>query len=306
MFEMIKVPFFKQADTFELINLEQLQTLHNWLSTQRDGASMREIKRAIPWSKADREMELFVSRQLIERDKKTYHSLVPEISTELLAELSEQAVQLTQELHDDLLATIPTVQDNPWLITYSIARLKQQTFSRVVALPESAITPVFSTCHKSGHYLFVDADSQEDRPVGLANYFADIKETTKSQQLFAKIGDVNDHYFMEMTGKQLRLIYDGQQPRRSRGNIFIEALELLGYITEADGFKLTGELTFIDSIELNHGLDFVENKIKEALTDRREDEVEQDVLQALVFNQLLITLQGTKVVILVTSSKTSQ
>lgn len=301
MVEMIKVPFLKQADTFKLIDLKQLGILHNWLA-QRESVSMQEIKRAIPWSNADREMELFVSHQLIERDKKTYHSLVPELSTELLGELSELAAQLVLDFYEDILVNVPLVQDNPWLITYSISRLKHQTFSRVVALPELAVTPVFSSCHKSGRYLFIDVDNPDNHPVGLANYFADTKETSKSQQLFAKIGDVNGNYFMEMAGKQLRLIQDGQQPRRNRGNIFIEALELLGYIN-TDGFKLTNNLIVIDSIELSDTLELIETKIKEGLSEQRVDEVEQDVLQALFFNQLLTDAQGTKHVIFVTSSQ---
>lgn len=304
MFEMVKVPFLKQTDAFELINLNQLGLIHNWLSSQDTGASMQEIKRAISWSKADREMELFVSNKLIERDKRLYSSLVPEVSVERLKKLLELATTITAELSYYLLSEFPLLKNNPWLITYSVSRLKQKDLTRIIALPTKTVSPVMSTCQKCGHYLFIDVDGSDNKPIGLANYFSGLPITPKSQQLFEKLGDVNANYFLEMAGKQLRLIQDGQQPRRSRSNIFIEALVAFDYIIETDHYHLTGELSVIDKTDLVSGLGIIEKAIMNSLiSHQRINEVEHDLLKALVFNELLKSNQNTKEVIFLTKNK---
>lgn len=305
MFEMVKIPFLKEADSFESVNLARLAHLHNWLSSQTEGASMQEIKKAISWPKADREMESFVSHQLIERDNRVYRTLVQQVSAESLAELTKTARQLSLEIQEKLVQELPLVKIHPWLTTYSVSRLKRKRFSRIVALPALAIVPVFSTCQQSGRYLFVEVDANIE-PIGLANYFASTKETAKSQDLLKQIGDVNSHYFLEMAGKQLHLINDGQQPRKSSTNIFIEALKHFNYIVEAEGYDLVGDLLTIDQVEMNDSLIIIERRIEAVLTATKlADEGTQAILEALLFNHLLEERQGTKEVIMITNKKTT-
>lgn len=307
MFDMIKVPFLKQADTFASVNLEQLGRLHNWLSQQAEGATMQEIKRAIPnWPSVDREMEMFVSHHLIERRKRVYHCLVPEISEQKFTMLNTLSSQLCETIQKNVTFELPAIKEFPWLMPFTLSEVKRRTFSRIVALPHSVITPIFFSSQQCGKFLYIDVNEKQKEPIGLVSYFAGSKKDVASQQLLKEIGDVNPSYFLEMSGKQLKLIADGQQPRLSHANIFLKTLKELEYVTEKDGdYQLATPLTKIEQSDLYKAQNIISQIIETALSDVKIDNtVEKEILTALVINSLLKSQQGNKYVSLVVKSKT--
>lgn len=287
-------PFYQSQKTG--LNLERLTKLHNFLQEQPDQlATMQTIKRGLgDWQQADRDMEAFVSQRVMERFGKVYKSLLPTLSKQRLEDLEILSQDMIRSLFDRLKDSIPIEQT--WLYTVASLQLREEIDKNLIVVPANIIQPIFSAYQQSGRYLFVDVDALDhERPSGLASYFAGEREGVFSQSILAEIGDVNADYFLGMSAKQLALLAEGQKPRVTRNNLFLDTLKKFHYATSDN--HLVADLQYIEETEFTANVILIKQEVVSIVAAQPIKDQEKNVLIALVINQLLESHQGSKQVI---------
>lgn len=183
---------------------------------ENDGVILRQIKKDFPMvDKLDKSLDSYIERGWIERKDKRYHLSLPLLqSIQDLALGQEVFVDSHAPIYQDLLElTFPT----------ELRNVTNQVIIR----------------EKTGF-------AQED--LTLANYFFRLKQGYKpspnQEALYQILGDVNPQYALKYMTTFLLKFLRKDLVKQKRPDIFVSALEILGYIEKVDEVSYSLQMDF--------------------------------------------------------------
>lgn len=177
------------------------QELISYLS-ENDEVILRQIKKAFPHVKnLDRQLEDYIQAGYIKRDNKRYSLTLP-----LLESL--EAVTLDSHLIVDTASPL-------------YEELVELSFETVLA-------------NQTNEVLIVESSSLMRDELNLANYFHKLTTaqpfSPKQKELYQLLGDVNPDYALKYMTTFLLKFGRKSEVKQKRLDIFVEALEYLGYV----------------------------------------------------------------------------
>ncbi|MGT2682275.1 DUF1803 domain-containing protein [Streptococcus porci] len=177
------------------------QELISYLS-ENDEVILRQIKKAFPHVKnLDRQLEDYIQAGYIKRDNKRYSLTLP-----LLESL--EAVTLDSHLIVDTASPL-------------YEELVELSFETVLA-------------NQTNEVLIVESSSLMRDELTLANYFHKLRTaqpfSPKQKELYQLLGDVNPDYALKYMTTFLLKFGRKSEVKQKRLDIFVEALEYLGYV----------------------------------------------------------------------------
>ena len=181
--------------------------LINYLD-QHDDVILRQIKAQFSDQPVDKLMEEYIKAGLILRENKRYTLNLPFLE-------SAEAVDLDQEV-----------------------------FVREDSKPYQELkTRVFQTelRNKTNAAILIEETDFERKAQTLSNYFYKVKHqyplTEGQEKLYAILGDVNPEYSLKYMTTFLLKFLKKDQVQQKRRDIFVDSLEVLGYIQKNDEGK---------------------------------------------------------------------
>ena len=175
---------------------------------QHDDVILREIKAQFPEVAVDKYLEEYIKGSLILRENKRYYLNLPFL-------VSTESLELDQEVF---------VREES-LIYQEILNKKFQTELRNQT--NAAILEEYT-------------DFARDK-MTLSNYFYKVKHqyplTEQQQELYEILGDVNPEYALKYMTTFLLKFLKKDQVQQKRRDIFVDSLEILGYIRKNDAEK---------------------------------------------------------------------
>ena len=178
--------------------------LINYLD-QHDDVILRQIKAQFSDQPVDKLMEEYIKAGLILRENKRYTLNLPFLE-------SAEAVDLDQEV-----------------------------FVREDSKPYQELkTRVFQTelRNKTNAAILIEETDFERKAQTLSNYFYKVKHqyplTEGQEKLYAILGDVNPEYSLKYMTTFLLKFLKKDQVQQKRRDIFVDSLEVLGYIRKND------------------------------------------------------------------------
>lgn len=175
---------------------------------QHDDVILREIKAQYPEVAVDKYLEEYIKADLILRENKRYYLNLPFLE-------STESLELDQEVF--------VREESP--IYQEILKKKFQTELRNQT--NAAILEEYT-------------DLARDK-MTLSNYFYKVKHqyplTELQQELYEILGDVNPEYALKYMTSFLLKFLKKDQVQQKRRDIFVDSLEILGYIRKNDASK---------------------------------------------------------------------
>ena len=181
--------------------------LINYLD-QQDDVILRQIKAQFPDQPVDKLMEEYIQAGFILRENKRYTLNLPFLE-------SAEAVDLDQEV-------FVREDSEPY------QELKARVFQ----------TELRNTTNAA---ILVEETDFERKAQTLSNYFYKVKHqyslTEGQEKLYAILGDVNPEYALKYMTTFLLKFLKKDQVQQKRRDIFVDSLEILGYIRKNDEGK---------------------------------------------------------------------
>ena len=181
--------------------------LINYLD-QQDDVILRQIKAQFPDQPVDKLMEEYIQAGFILRENKRYTLNLPFLE-------SAEAVDLDQEV-------FVREDSEPY------QELKARVFQ----------TELRNTTNAA---ILVEETDFERKAQTLSNYFYKVKHqyslTEGQEKLYAILGDVNPEYALKYMTTFLLKFLKKDQVQQKRRDIFVDSLEVLGYIRKNDEGK---------------------------------------------------------------------
>lgn len=181
--------------------------LINYLD-QQDDVILRQIKAQFPDQPVDKLMEEYIKAGLILRENKRYNLNLPFLD-------STDSLELDQEVF--------VRDDSP--IYQEILGKHFQTELR----------------NQTNAAILVEETDFERKAQTLSNYFYKVKHqyplTEEQEKLYAILGDVNPEYALKYMTTFLLKFLKKDQLIQKRRDIFVDSLEVLGYIRKNDEGK---------------------------------------------------------------------
>lgn len=175
---------------------------------QHDDVILREIKAQYPEVAVDKYLEEYIKASLILRENKRYYLNLPFL-------VSTESLELDKEVF--------VREESP--IYQEILKKKFQTELRNQT--NAAILEEYT-------------DFARDK-MTLSNYFYKVKHqyplTGQQQELYEILGDVNPDYALKYMTTFLLKFLKKDQVQQKRRDIFVDSLEILGYIRKNDASK---------------------------------------------------------------------
>lgn len=181
--------------------------LINYLD-QQDDVILRQIKAQFPDQSVDKLMEEYIKAGFILRENKRYYLNLPFLT-------STESLELDQEVfvRDDS----PIYQEI--LEKHFKTELRNQTNAAI---------------------LEENTDFAREK-MTLSNYFYKVKHqyplTKEQQELYAILGDVNTEYALKYMTTFLLKFLKKDEVQQKRSDIFVDSLEVLGYIRKNEDGK---------------------------------------------------------------------
>ena len=175
---------------------------------QHDDVILREIKAQYPEVAVDKYLEEYIKAGLILRDNKRYYLNLPFLESTESLELDREVFvreesSVYQELQEKLFQT----------------ELRNHTNAA----------------------LLVEKTDFARQKMTLSNYFYKVKHqyplTAQQQELYGILGDVNPEYALKYMTTFLLKFLKKDQVQQKRRDIFVDSLEILGYIRKNDASK---------------------------------------------------------------------
>ena len=181
--------------------------LINYLD-QQDDVILRQIKAQFPDQSVDKLMEEYIKAGFILRENKRYTLNLPFLE-------SAEAVDLDQEV-------FVREDSEPY------QELKARVFQ----------TELRNTTNAA---ILIEETDFERKAQTLSNYFYKVKHqyplTEGQEKLYAILGDVNPEYALKYMTTFLLKFLKKDQVQQKRRDIFVDSLEILGYIQKNDEGK---------------------------------------------------------------------
>lgn len=181
--------------------------LINYLD-QQDDVILRQIKTQFPDQPVDKLMEEYIKAGFILRENKRYSLSLPFLK-------SAEAVNLDQEIF---------VRED--------SELYQELKSKVFQ------TELRNTTNAA---ILIEETDFERKAQTLSNYFYKVKYqyplTEGQEKLYAILGDVNPEYALKYMTSFLLKFLKKDEVQQKRRDIFVDGLEVLGYIRKKDEGK---------------------------------------------------------------------
>lgn len=175
---------------------------------QHDDVILREIKAQFPEVAVDKYLEEYIKASLILRENKRYYLNLPFL-------VSTESLELDQEVF--------VREDSP---VYQ--ELQEKLFQTELRN------------HTNAALLVEKTDFARDK-MTLSNYFYKVKHqyplTEQQQELYGILGDVNPEYALKYMTTFLLKFLKKDQVQQKRRDIFVDSLEILGYIRKNDASK---------------------------------------------------------------------
>lgn len=175
---------------------------------QHDDVILREIKAQFPEVTVDKYLEEYIKASLILRENKRYYLNLPFL-------VSTESLELDQEVF--------VREDSP---VYQ--ELQEKLFQTELRN------------HTNAALLVEKTDFARDK-MTLSNYFYKVKHqyplTELQQELYEILGDVNPEYALKYMTSFLLKFLKKDQVQQKRRDIFVDSLEILGYIRKNDASK---------------------------------------------------------------------
>lgn len=175
---------------------------------QHDDVILREIKAQFPEVAVDKYLEEYIKASLILRENKRYYLNLPFL-------VSTESLELDQEVF--------VREDSP---VYQ--ELQEKLFQTELRN------------HTNAALLVEKTDFARDK-MTLSNYFYKVKHqyplTEQQQELYEILGDVNPEYALKYMTTFLLKFLKKDQVQQKRRDIFVDSLEILGYIRKNDAEK---------------------------------------------------------------------
>ena len=175
---------------------------------QHDDVILREIKAQYPEVAVDKYLEEYIKAGLILRENKRYYLNLPFLESTESLELDREVFvreesSVYQELQEKLFQT----------------ELRNHTNAA----------------------LLVEKTDFARQKMTLSNYFYKVKHqyplTAQQQDLYGILGDVNPEYALKYMTTFLLKFLKKDQVQQKRRDIFVDSLEILGYIRKNDASK---------------------------------------------------------------------
>ena len=175
---------------------------------QHDDVILREIKAQYPEVAVDKYLEEYIKAGLILRENKRYYLNLPFLESTESLELDREVFvreesSVYQELQEKLFQT----------------ELRNHTNAA----------------------LLVEKTDFARQKMTLSNYFYKVKHqyplTAQQQELYGILGDVNPEYALKYMTTFLLKFLKKDQVQQTRRDIFVDSLEILGYIRKNDASK---------------------------------------------------------------------
>ena len=175
---------------------------------QHDDVILREIKAQYPEVAVDKYLEEYIKAGLILRENKRYYLNLPFLESTESLELDREVFvreesSVYQELQEKLFQT----------------ELRNHTNAA----------------------LLVEKTDFARQKMTLSNYFYKVKHqyplTVQQQELYGILGDVNPEYALKYMTTFLLKFLKKDQVQQKRRDIFVDSLEILGYIRKNDASK---------------------------------------------------------------------
>ena len=175
---------------------------------QHDDVILREIKAQYPEVAVDKYLEEYIKAGLILRENKRYYLNLPFLESTESLELDREVFvreesSVYQELQEKLFQT----------------ELRNHTNAA----------------------LLVEKTDFAREKMTLSNYFYKVKHqyplTVQQQELYGILGDVNPEYALKYMTTFLLKFLKKDQVQQKRRDIFVDSLEILGYIRKNDASK---------------------------------------------------------------------
>lgn len=175
---------------------------------QHDDVILRQIKAQFPTQPVDKYLEEYIKAGLILRENKRYYLNLPFLeSTESLALDQEVFVRDDSPIYQEILEKDFKTE------------LRNQTNAAI---------------------LEEHTDFAREK-MTLSNYFYKVKHqyplTVQQQELYGILGDVNPEYALKYMTTFLLKFLKKDQVQQKRRDIFVDSLEILGYIRKNDASK---------------------------------------------------------------------
>ena len=175
---------------------------------QHDDVILREIKAQYPEVAVDKYLEEYIKAGLILRENKRYYLNLPFL-------VSTESLELDQEVF--------VREDSP--IYQEILKKKFQTELR----------------NQTNAAILEEYTDFAREKMTLSNYFYKVKHqyplTEQQQELYEILGDVNPEYALKYMTTFLLKFLKKDQVQQKRRDIFVDSLEILGYIRKNDANK---------------------------------------------------------------------
>lgn len=175
---------------------------------QHDDVILREIKAQYPEVAVDKYLEEYIKAGLILRENKRYYLNLPFLE-------STDSLELDQEVF--------VREDSP---VYQ--ELQEKLFQTELRN------------HTNAAILEEYTDFAREK-MTLSNYFYKVKHqyplTEQQQELYEILGDVNPEYALKYMTTFLLKFLKKDQVQKKRRDIFVDSLEILGYIRKNDASK---------------------------------------------------------------------
>ena len=175
---------------------------------QHDDVILREIKAQFPDQPVDKCMEEYIKEGFISRENKRYALTLPYLE-------SMDSVELDREVF--------VREDSP---VYQ--ELQEKLFQTELRNHTNAA-------------LLVEKTDFARQKMTLSNYFYKVKHqyplTAQQQELYGILGDVNPEYALKYMTTFLLKFLKKDQVQQKRRDIFVDSLEILGYIRKNDASK---------------------------------------------------------------------
>ena len=175
---------------------------------QHDDVILREIKAQFPEVAVDKLLEKYIKAGLILRDNKRYYLNLPFLE-------STESLELDQEVF--------VIDNSP--IYQEILEKHFQTELR----------------NQTNAAILIEETDFERKAQTLSNYFYKVAHqyplTEEQEKLYAILGDVNPEYALKYMTTFLLKFLKKDQLMQKRRDIFVDSLEVLGYIRKNDEGK---------------------------------------------------------------------
>lgn len=175
---------------------------------QHDDVILREIKTQFPEVTVDKYLEEYIKASLILRENKRYYLNLPFL-------VSTESLELDQEVF--------VREESP--IYQEILKKKFQTELR----------------NQTNAAILEEYTDFARQKMTLSNYFYKVKHqyplTAQQQELYGILGDVNPEYALKYMTTFLLKFLKKDQVQQKRRDIFVDSLEILGYIRKNDASK---------------------------------------------------------------------